>query len=384
VRPIWTVTGRITGTTNPEQLVIAGNHRDAWVYGGVDPSSGSASLMELARSLGALATQGMKPKRTIVLASWDAEEFTLTSSTEWGEQHERDLAAHAVAYLNVDSSVSGRSFGASAVPTLNRLVSEVAGAVLDPETGRSIAVATRVAGPRAASALPTAGGTDLVNNRLGSGSDYTVFLNFIGMPVIDMSFTGPYGVYHSAYDNHLWMSKFGDPGFRYHAAMTRLWGLMTLRLANADIVPLDYAAYAARIHEFVDELATKAPAADREALAPARRAAETFAAAADRMAGRVDAALQPAAADPVRANALTAALMAAERALLDPDGIPGRPWYRHLIYAPKATYAPEVLPGIAEAIDAGNRAGLVAQVDRLAAALDRAAAILNMEPRMTR
>ena len=185
--------------------MIAGNHRDAWVYGGVDPSSGSASLMELARSLGALAKQGTRPKRTIVLASWDAEEFTLTSSTEWGEEHERDLAAHAVAYLNVDSSVSGQSFGASAVPALNRLVTEVAETVLDPDTGRSIAAVTEHAGPRAASALPGATGAELVNNRLGSGSDYTVFLNFIGVPVVDMSFTGPYGVYHSAYDNHVWM-----------------------------------------------------------------------------------------------------------------------------------------------------------------------------------
>jgi len=378
VRPIWTVTSRLTGTTYPDQLVIAGNHRDAWVYGGVDPSSGTASLMELARALGVLAKQGMRPTRTIVLASWDAEEFTLTSSTEWGEQHERDLAANAVAYINVDSSVSGPAFTASAVPTLNRLVSDVADAVVDPETGRSIAAAARSAGPRAASALPTAGGTDLVNNRLGSGSDYTVFLNFIGVPVIDMSFSGPYGVYHSAYDNHLWMLKFGDPGFRYHAAMTRLWGLMTLRLANADIVPLDYTAYAARIREFVDEVAGRAKG-NREALAPARQAAQRFAAAADRMARRADAALRPDTADRTRAAAITRALMEAERAFIDRDGIPGRPWYRHVIYAPKATYAPELLPGVAEAIDAGDRARLADQVAHLAAALDRATAILNKD-----
>src|SRR5439155_17261733 len=129
VRPIWTVTGRLTGSAHPEQLVIAGNHRDAWVYGGVDPSSGTASLMELARSLGALAKQGVRPKRTIVFANWDAEEFTLTSSTEWGEQHEAELAMHAVAYVNVDSSTSGPSFTASAVPSLNRMVSEAADAI---------------------------------------------------------------------------------------------------------------------------------------------------------------------------------------------------------------------------------------------------------------
>src|SRR5262249_33507042 len=183
VRPIWTVTGRITGSTHPDQLVIVGNHRDAWVYGGVDPSSGTASLMELARSLGALAAQGLRPKRTIVFANWDAEEFTLTSSTEWGEQHARELGEHAVAYLNVDSAASGAEFKASAVPALNRVVSQSVRDVLD----------VRADDPQ------------LVTNRLGSGSDYTVFLNFLGVPIADVSFTGPYGVYHSIYDNHLWV-----------------------------------------------------------------------------------------------------------------------------------------------------------------------------------
>ena len=259
VRPIWTVTGRITGAASPDQLVIVGNHRDAWVYGGVDPSSGTASLMELARSLGTLAKQGARPDRTIVFANWDAEEFTLTSSTEWGEQHARDLGEHAVAYLNVDSSASGQDFKASAVPSLNRLVVEAARDMLDlKDDDRAI-----------------------VSNRLGSGSDYTVFLNFLGVPIVDMSFSGPYGVYHSVYDNHLWMQKFGDPGFVRHAAMTRLWGVMALRLANADIVPLDYRATADRIREFVKEKVEAARPGDRAALRPLDAAADRFAAAAD-------------------------------------------------------------------------------------------------------
>src|SRR5207249_900763 len=139
---------------------------------------------------------------------------------------------------------------------------------------------TRASGPRTAGALPTASGPDLVSNRLGSGSDYTVFLNFLGVPVVDMSFTGPYGVYHSMYDDHLWVSKFGDPGFRYHAAMTRLWGLMALRLANADIVPLEYSPYAVRIGQFVDELAGRTAPGDRDAMVRLRAAADRFAAAA--------------------------------------------------------------------------------------------------------
>jgi len=376
VRPIWTVTARITGTEHPDQLVIAGNHRDAWVYGGVDPSSGTASMMELARSLGALARQGVRPKRTIVFASWDAEEFTLTSSTEWGEQHASMLGENAVAYLNVDSSASGINFGAVAVPSLNRLISEAAGEVIDPDSRRSIADAHRK-GVHEGGALPGGTGRDLVNNRLGSGSDYTVFLNFLGIPVVDMSFTGPYGVYHSIYDNHTWMTKFGDPRFLYHTAMTRLWGVIMLRLANADIVPLDYRAYAARLAEFVKDTIAAARQEDRATFAPLEAAVDRFAGAAQSMDARVDALLGAQTKDLSAAAAATKTLMRVERALLDRDGIPGRPWYRHLIYAPKPTYAPEVLPGIAEAIDAGDRARLGDQVARLTAALDRAAALLR-------
>jgi len=354
VRPIWTVIGRISGDALPDQIVVVGNHRDAWVYGGVDPSSGTASLMELTRSLGALARQGVRPKRTIVFANWDAEEFTLTSSTEWGEQHARELGVRAVAYLNVDSSTSGPDFKVSAVPALNHLAAESARDVLDVKTGEA----------------------QLVTNRLGSGSDYTVFLNFLGVPVADLSYTGPYGVYHSVYDNHAWVSKFGDPGFLRHAAMTRVWGVMALRLANADVVPLDYRSTAARIREFVKETTESARAADRPALRAVADAAEKFAAAADQSGRRIDALLAGGPPNAAAAAALDTMLIRAERAFLDPAGLPGRPWYRHLIYAPKPTYAAEVLPGVAEALESGDRKRLDDQVARLADALTRAAAIL--------
>jgi N-acetylated-alpha-linked acidic dipeptidase len=354
VRPIWTVTARLTGDALPDQLVVVGNHRDAWVYGGVDPSSGTASLMELTRSLGALARQGVRPKRTIVFANWDAEEFTLTSSTEWGEQHARELGDRAVAYLNVDSATSGPDFKVSAVPALNHLIAQSARDVLDMKTDES----------------------QLVTNRLGSGSDYTVFLNFLGVPVADLSYTGPYGVYHSVYDNHAWMNKFGDPGFRRHAAMTRVWGVMALRLANADVVPLDYRSTAARIREFVKETTESARPADRPALGAAADAAEKFAAAAEEAGHRIDALLAAGPPTAAASAAMDALLIRAERAFLDPAGIPGRPWYRHLIYAPKPTYAAEVLPGVAEALEAGDRRRLEEQVARLADALTRAAAAL--------
>lgn len=371
VRPIWTVTGRIRGTDDPDSLVIAGNHRDAWIYGGVDPSSGSAALMELARTLGALARQGARPKRTIVFASWDAEEFTLTSSTEWGEQHEQILRDHAVAYLNVDSAASGPTFGAAAVPALNRLIAEVAQAVRDPAARVPIAAAWRSRAEKERGALPTGGGGELVNNRLGSGSDYTVFLNFLGVPIADLSFDGPYGVYHSMYDNHHWVARIGDPGFRYHAAMVRIWGLLALRLANADVLPLDYAAYARRIQEFI-KTADGRYAADLE---PAHAAADRLAAVAAAVTKEFEAAVGSGSS--ASRAALNRRLMATERAFLDPSGIPGRPWYRHQIYAPKFTYAPELLPAVAEAAAREDAAEVRRQALRLAAALDRAAAALR-------
>jgi N-acetylated-alpha-linked acidic dipeptidase len=380
VRAIQTVIGTIAGSERPDEQVVLGNHRDAWQYGGVDPSSGSASMMDLARSLGALARGGVRPKRSIVFASWDAEEFTLTSSTEWGEQFEAVLRDKAIAYVNVDSSTSGPNFTAAAVPSLNRFIEEAAAMVKDPATGVSLAEAKRQSAGRQQGSLPNAGGLDLVNNRLGSGSDYTVFLNFLGVSVIDMSFDGPYGVYHSQYDNHQWVARIGDPGFRYHEAMTRLWGVMALRLANADAVPLDYRPYATRIGEFAREIEKRwADRAEKTgdvapAFAALTAAVATLGTAAEAAFAEQSRAL--AGGDRAALSAINTRLLQAERALLDPAGIPGRPWYRHQIYAPKFTYAPELLPGVAEAVATGDGAKVTEQIERLIAALKRASTML--------
>lgn len=380
LRRIQTVIGTIRGSELPDEQVVLGNHRDAWSYGGVDPSSGSASMMDLARSLGGLVRAGLRPKRSIVFASWDAEEFTLTSSTEWGEQHEAALRDRAVAYINVDSSTSGPTFTAAAVPSLNRFVEEAAAAITDPVTHASLAETRARAPERLQGSLPNASGSALVNNRLGSGSDYTVFLNFIGVPVVDMSFDGPYGVYHSQYDNHQWVSRIGDPGFRYHEAMTKLWGLMALRLANAEALPLDYRPYADRIGEFLDEVEHRwqARAGTNGDAAPSfarvRESVARLGQAAERMAGERRRAL--ASQDRAALSGVNTRLMQGERALLDPAGLPGRPWYRHQIYAPKFTYAPELLPGVAEAVETGNAAKVNEQIDRLVATLDRLARTL--------
>jgi N-acetylated-alpha-linked acidic dipeptidase len=377
IRPIWTVTGLIRGRERPDELVIVGNHRDAWVYGGVDPAGGSAALMELARTLGALAQSGWRPKRSILFASWDAEEFALTSSTEWGEQHAAELTARAVAYINVDSGASGSRFTATAVPALNRTIAESAAVVRDPVSRASVAAATRDRRAVDAGARPTGAADDIVGNGLGSGSDYAVFLNHLGIPVADIRFTGPYGVYHSLYDTHTWVARIGDPGFRYHTALVQLWGVLTLRLANADAVPLDYAAYADYIAGLVTEVERRSAhtRVDAPAFGALRAAAVRLEEAAAAFGRNRDAALTR--DDASALGVMNEQVLSVERALLDPGGIPGRPWYRHLVYAPKYTYEPELLPGVAEAVAAGDSRAVAVQARRLAAALERAARALE-------
>jgi N-acetylated-alpha-linked acidic dipeptidase len=366
VRSIWNVVGRLRGSELPDEWVVLGNHRDAWVFGGVDPSSGSASLMETARAFGDLKRSGWHPRRTIIFASWDAEEFTLTGSTEWGELEQERLSRGALAYLNVDSSSSGHDFSASAVPALADFLRAVARDVPDP-SGGSIYEAWQRQDNKKEPAVST---------RLGSGSDYTVFLNFLGVPVADLTFDGPYGVYHSIYDTFTWVDRVGDPGYYYHAAMSRYWSVAALRLAECDYVPLNYAAYAVEVRSYLDEAAKAAR--DRGIdldFAPARQAAQRW-----ELNGRValeSAAKAVKAGDKDKVAKIHGSLMKVERALLDPAGLAGRPWFKHLIYAPRPTYKPLVLPGLIEAIEASDRSRAVTELDRLTAALDRAAAVLE-------
>jgi N-acetylated-alpha-linked acidic dipeptidase len=371
VRPVWTVTGLIRGTERPDQVVIVGNHRDAWTYGGSDPSSGTAAMLELIHAFGDLRRAGWRPKRSILFASWDAEEFSLISSTEWAEEHAAMLQAQAVAYLNVDSGVSGRVLNASAVPALNRAVTEVTQLVKDP--GAHIPVAAAFRDAAAAGVLPDDATHDLVGNRFGGGSDYGVFLNFLGVPVADFSFRGPYGVYHSAFDNHDWVERLADPGFRYHVTLAQLWGVLTMRLADADVLPIDYQPYAGRLHEFIDEVRSgwPEPSDFDDATAAANMLGDA--------AARLEAARQTALSSTDRAaqTQLDRRLMRAERALLDPDGLPGRPWYRHTIFAPQYSYAPEVLPAVVEAVRTGDPGRVRFALDRLTQAIQRAARALD-------
>ncbi|MFN8571901.1 MAG: M28 family metallopeptidase [Gemmatimonadaceae bacterium] len=371
-RTIYDVEARIRGSEEPDKLVVLGNHHDAWVYGAVDPSSATATQMELARVIGALVREGHRPKRTLVLANWDAEEWHLTGSTEWGEQFGDELRKGAIAYLNVDGSTSGPNFGALGVASLNPVIVEAARDVADPSGQGSVLEAWqrdrgREGGTTDPSELPT--------NTLGSGSDYTVFLNFLGIPIVDLGFDGPYGVYHSVYDNYYWMTHFGDPGFRYMTTMADVWGRMALRLANAELLPFDFRAYADRVGRFVNTLDTLPGVRTHLDLDPARRAVLTFTDAALDLE-RALVPLRSAGQATLRQTAaVNEAMRLVEQQWLLTDGIPGRPYFKHSLYAPKFTYAALELPGVREAIDEGD---WTRAADQLRQLVDRISAVARV------
>ena len=381
VTPIWNVVARIPGSEEPDKLVILGNHHDAWVYGAVDPSSGTAAMLEVARALGQLLREGFRPRRTIVLGNWDAEEYTLTGSTEWGEQFAEDLRKNAVVCLNVDASTSGKDFTVSTVPALLPAIMEAAQVVRDPATGNTVYDRWREQkgeGSVRSYAVPGSGAAPVPFGLLGGGSDYMVFLQHDGVPALDMLFDGPYGVYHSAYDDFRWMDRFGDPGFRYHAAMSRLWGLLALRIANAELLPFDYSIYAAEVAAYLEGLEKLAPADfNSHTIQPLITKCRQWQEAAGKATALLEAWRTGSPALPGAARERTnAALMAQERALLDERGLPGRPWFRHLIYAPLPSYEAESLPGLREALAAQDLERAHDQASRLSDALDRAMAAL--------
>jgi N-acetylated-alpha-linked acidic dipeptidase len=354
-KPYYVVEGRIRGSELPDEWVVLGNHRDAWVYGGVDPSSGTASMMEMTRALGQLAKQGIRPRRTLVVCSWDGEEIGLTGSTEWGEQFADELRKKAVAYLNVDSSTSGPNLEGSAVASLVPMLVETSHSLQDP-SGKSLYDAWKISQIRERherNKPDEVTDANLPNTRIGSGSDHTVFLDFVGLPVMELGFDGDYGVYHSMYDNYYWMNHFGDPGYRYHTLMSQLWGVLALRLANADILPFDFASYARNIREFAADLSKDKDMSQLDLVAVSQEI-DKFEAAGKKLNESVAAALDSGTPDPKLAETLNHGLMQVERNWLNPDGIPGRPWFKHILYGARYTYAHLELPGLTEATEAGN------------------------------
>jgi N-acetylated-alpha-linked acidic dipeptidase len=385
LRTIWDVIGRIPGTdpAQKNEIVLAGNHRDAWVYGAVDPSSGTAAMLESVHGLGDLLKQGWHPRRTIVIASWDAEEEGLIGSTEWAEQHAKDLT-HAVAYFNTDVGVSGPNFTAAAVPSLKQFVRDVARDVPSPaggtvydqwkitqdtDTERRRNLLTNSTPRRERSRVDN----DLQVGTLGSGSDYTPFFQHLGIPSTDIGSEGPYGVYHSVFDNFNWFVRNADPTFVYEQQMARVFGLEVLHMADADVLPYDYQLYGLEIASYITAAQRRASTAKLTLdFTPVLAASQRFTAAGTAIHVRQS---DP----PSNPAALNLALRSAEEAFLNPDGLPKRPWYKHTIFAPGefTGYAAVVIPGVNEAIELPDVARAQTQLAALTAALNRAAAILE-------
>jgi N-acetylated-alpha-linked acidic dipeptidase len=381
-RTLWDVIGRIPGTSSPDAWVTAGNHRDAWAYGAVDPNSGTAAMLEAVRGVGAMLKQGWKPKRTVIFASWDGEEEGLIGSTEWVEDHASELA-QAVAYFNMDVAVSGPDFDAEAVPSLKQFLRDVTMQVQSPSGGTVYQQWEAQQAKEAAEGHPNLGfnehreGSAEQNGArigdLGSGSDYTPFIQHAGVPSTDISSGGPYGVYHSVFDNYQWFTQNADPNFVYLQQQARVFGLEVLNMADADVLPYDYVTYGREIAQYLTDAQKKAVGTGVNLdFNAANQAASRLIAAA-----QVVKTLQYHPDD--KEVALNAALRATEENLLSPQGLPNRPWYKHTIYAPGeyTGYAAVVIPGVNEAIDAKDAAAAQSQLAILAEALNRAAATLE-------
>ena len=374
-RIIWDVIGKIKGTEFPDDWVVIGNHRDAWVYGAVDPSSGTAAMLESVHGIGALLQQGWRPKRTILICSWDAEEEGLIGSTEWVEQNAKALE-HAVAYFNTDVAVAGPDFSAAAVPSLKEFLRELTRSVPSPLGGtvyQQWKINSASGNEHRRSNAPPVAGEEVQVGDLGSGSDFTAFLQHVGVPSTDISSGGPYGVYHSAFDNYAWYTQNADPKFVYLQEMARVFGLEALRMADADVLPYDYVTYAREISSYID--AAKQKSKDQGLsldLGPAQAAAVRFSAAAEHVHRQQTAA----SGDLAKLNL---ELRQAEADLLSEAGLPNRPWFRHTIYAPGeyTGYAAVVIPGVNEALDSKDQQRAAQQLTVLTQALNRAAQTLE-------
>lgn len=399
ITPIWNVIATIKGTVEPDRWILIGNHRDAWVYGAVDPSSGTAATLESCRAIGEAVKSGWKPRRTLVYASWDAEEYGLIGSTEWADDHREELDAKAALLLNVDSAVAGQEIDLDGVPSLRDLLLDAMGSVTDLRSGKTLRAAWMEKRRAAWAAIAPVNLEDSSVepdfspqlNPLGSGSDYTSFLDNLGVPAVDVGFSGRYGVYHSIFDNVYWMETFCDPEYLTHATAAKLYALIAMRAAGAEVLPLTFRPYGEALREYLDDLrrivirraraaepGTDPPLtfADLPALQKAIQRFQAEAEAADASTRELVSRKE---IDPARLEAVNAALQRVERAFLLAEGLPGRPWFKHSVYAPGLTtgYASWPFPGVRQAILETDQKLLAAQSPLLASRIEAAAKALS-------
>jgi N-acetylated-alpha-linked acidic dipeptidase len=373
-KTIWDTFGIIRGSEFPNEIVMIGGHRDAWGPGAADNVSGTISVLEAAHAIADQVKAGKRPRRTIIFATWDAEEWGLLGSTEFVEDDSLRLSKSAVAYLNQDDVAQGPNFNSGGSPSLRALLRDVAREVPDPSHEGSVYEVWRKRANLAADSLEPQMGDP------GGGSDFAGFYNHLGIPILDWGFGGPGGVYHSAYDSYHWMSKFGDPNFEFHATNARIAAATLLRIANAEILPYDYVEYARTMKRFASQAEQnisdkhwKVSAGElSKSIDKLETAAVAFAAARDRALG--------ARLSPQSAQQVNAALLGVERQLTRPQGLVTRPWFRNLIYAADENngYSTMVLPSIGEAIRAGDEGTVGREIADLVGRFDAATRALQM------
>ena len=349
-KPIFDTFGIVRGSELPDEVVIVGGHRDAWGPGAADNVSGTVSVLEAAHAVAEAVKAGHRPRRTIMFATWDAEEWGLIGSSEYVEDDSLQLMRGGVAYFNQDVAAQGTRFGGGGSPSLRATLRDVARQVPDPSGKGSVYAEWRRTAAVPDTAEPAMGDP-------GGGSDFAGFYNHLGIPIAEWGYGGPGGVYHSQYDDFRWMSTFGDTSFAYHAAAARIAAAMVLRLANAEILPYDYVEFARTMQRYLPAIDravagkrwSGSTTALRDAIAGMEREALAFSAARDSvLAGGVP--------SRERRLAVNTALIGVERALARPEGLRTRPWYRNLIYVADENngYANMVFPSVNEAIRAGD------------------------------
>ncbi|XP_016547753.1 probable glutamate carboxypeptidase AMP1 isoform X3 [Capsicum annuum] len=368
----------VKGSEEPDRFVLLGNHRDAWTYGAVDPNSGTAALLDIARRYALLMRLGWNPRRTIIFCSWDAEEFGMIGSTEWVEQNLLNLGSKSVAYLNVDCAVQGPGFFPSTTPQFDNLLTEITKKVTDPDS-EGMTVYERW----------TASNRGIKIQRLsGVDSDFSPFLHHAGVPSVDLYYGRDFPVYHTAFDSYNWMVNFGDPFFQRHVAV---WGLLALRLAEDPILPFNFLPYATELQDYTRILSDLLEGSSIS-LRPITAATQELAAAAKETLEEAKKLKEDEAMDQhtaLKRRILNDRLMFAERGFLDAEGLQGRPWFKHMVYGPRNDGESELdfFPGIANAISKSSgglnsgeqNAAIQHEIWRIARAIQRAAHALKGE-----
>ena len=386
VRPLYDVVGRIPGAVDPDQWVIFANHHDGWVHGADDPISGAVALMETARSFSELLKTGWQPRRTLIFALWDGEEWGLLGSTEWAEVHADELQQKTVAYLNTDSYSAGR-LSAGGSHTLTTFVRQVARDIVDPVThggAADVAIAHELTTAKTAADSGTITARGFRVDPLGSGTDFEAFLEHLGLPTVSYEFDGAptQGTYHSIYDSYDNFTRFLDPGFVYGRAQAAAVGTFAVRLAEAPLLPFSFTDAAVAFRGFADDvsrLAGERLGPEQLDMSPVLSAIERLRSSGSQYDRAYDAAIgkgsawlsrHAAALRPVNVD-----LYRSEQDLLSPAGLPGREWFKHTMYATGVYtgFAPDPMPGVRQMIEAGRRADAQAEVAKVAEAIDRMA-----------